>query len=182
MKIIQTHLMQAWKLIKITTSLIIIIAVSACGDSATSSDNTATLVGSSGSTPFSGTWTINANISLNNGSTTTEVNETSTVVVDGNGNTGVSATNSTGSLTIRFNGATIHYQTVLLVESGAENSGACTITFTGSATIAGSSSNAAATGSFTPRTVLCNGSAVSYTGNITGSSNTTESTDTSDSI
>ncbi|MGH1428464.1 MAG: hypothetical protein ACRBEE_11045 [Arenicella sp.] len=143
------------------------IFLAACGGSDSSSDNTD--FGSAGSTPFNGTWTVSANININAGGTADTLNQESTLLVDGNGVVGISTTNTDSSLSINFNGSRINYQTTTIVDNGVTGSGPCTITLTGAAIIVGSGQNASASGSFTPRTFICNGASISVTGNITGS-------------
>ena len=158
----------------------IIISLSSCGDSATSSNESGSTFGSAGSTPFSGTWTLNANISIQAGTQSTQITETSTISVNSNGTVGISQTTTNCSLQINFNGSQINYQTTCLVNNGVENAAACVITFTGFAAISGSISSASAAGSFSPRTFACNGATISYTGTISGSntSGTTTTTTT----
>ena len=143
------------------------LLLTACGGSGSSSDNTA--FGSAGSTPFSGTWTVTANININAGGTASTLNQQSTLLVDGNGVVGISTTNTDSSLNINFNGSRINYQTTSIVNNGVTGSGPCTVTITGAAIIVGSGQNASASGSFAPRTFICNGASISVTGNITGS-------------
>lgn len=147
----------------------LLLTITACGDSATSSNDSGSAFGSPGATPFSGTWNINARLAVQAGSTTTNISQTSTVIVNSNGSTGIASTDTDCSVRINFNGSTINYQTTCLINNGVEGAAACTLTFTGFAAITGSSSNAAAGGSFNPQTLACNGAAVSYTGTIAGS-------------
>ena len=149
------------------TYLSFVLFLTACGGGDTDSNNVA--FGGPGNTPFAGNWAINANIDINAGGTTTSVNQTSTALVASNGQVGISTTNVTGSLNINFNGSRLNYQTVVLVNNGIDNAGVCTISVTGAANVVGSSTNASASGSFPTQTFICNGAAISITGNIFGS-------------
>jgi len=146
----------------------LIFTLVSCGDSATDSQNTEVNFGSSGSTAFSGEWTLKANISVQAGSTLTAITEESRVLVNNLGAVGISTTDSKCSLRINFNGATISYQTTCLVNNSIKNAAPCTILFTGFATITGNTSKASASGSFDPGTLACNGAAVNFTGSISG--------------
>lgn len=141
--------------------------LAACGGGDTDSNNVA--FGGPGNTPFAGNWTINANININANGTAAPIDQVSTALVANNGQVGISTTNSTGSLNINFNGSRLNYQTVVLVNNSVTNAGVCTISVTGAANVVGSSRNASASGSFPPQTFICNGAAISVTGNIFGS-------------
>jgi hypothetical protein len=149
-------------LFKLLFPLSLISLITACGGGDISSDNSS--IGSQGATPFAGTWTLNANISVNAAGTASAITQTSTVSVNANGAAAISTTNTDCSVSVNFNGSQINYQTTCLVSNGTTGGAACTLTFTGFAAIVGSS----ASGSINPQTVLCNNAAASFTGNITG--------------
>lgn len=165
----------------LTLALPILLTISACGGSESSSNNNGGSVIPAGNTSFAGTWTVNANINISTGSNATTVNQRSTVIVNSNGSSAISTTNANGSLIINFNGSTVGYQTTILVNNGVTGAAACSITLTGNAGIAGAVNNAAASGSFPSRTIICNGASVSYSGNISGSNVSSSTSTTPDS-
>lgn len=151
--------------------------ISACGGSSTDSN---TSIGSSipaGGTPFAGTWNIVANIAVFAGSNETNIIQTSTILVGGNGVSAISSTDATGALTVNFNGSSVGYQTTLLVANGVEGAAPCSLTIAGTGNIVGVDSvdNSALSGSFGSETFICNGAAVTLSGNFSGSIEPTES-------
>ena len=134
----------------------------ACGGGDISSTDNS--FGSQGATPFAGSWTFNARISVNVAGTTTTISQASTVAVDGNGAAAINTTDTDCSVRLNFNGSQVNYQTTCLVSNGVTNAVPCSLTFTGRASVVGNS----ASGSINPQTVLCNGVPATFTGNISG--------------
>ena len=158
--------------------------IGACGGSSTDSNNS---IGSSipaGGTPFAGTWNIVANITIFAGSNETNIIQTSTILVGGNGVSAISSTDATGALTVNFNGSSVGYQTTLLVANGVDGAAPCTLTIAGTGNIVGIDSvdNSALSGSFGSETFICNGAGVTLSGNFSGSINPTETVTPTDPV
>ena len=144
------------------------LLISACGGSSSSSGISSGSFIPAGSTPFAGTWNIVANITVSAGATTTNIMQTTTILVESNGSSAISSTDATGAIVVNFNGSSAGYQTTLLVENGIDGAAPCALTIAGSGNIVGSQDNAALSGSFPTETLICNGAAVTFSGNFSG--------------
>lgn len=166
-----TYKMHSTSIKKTLLVTALISLISACGGSDISSSSNSNTFGSQGATPFAGTWTLNARISLSitsndslstSTTTTQSINQTSTVGVDSNGAAAINSTDSDCSINVNFNGSQINYQANCLIAIPAGSP--CLIRFTAFAAIVGTS----ASGSFSPQVTQCNNAAVSYIGNLSG--------------
>lgn len=147
------------KPLKTLLTISFLASLSACGGGEISSDNSS--FGSPGATSAAGKWDLQANISVNAGKTTNNFKQKSTISVRPDGTATIITTDTDCAIKVNVNGSRINYETSCLVKSGDNT---CTLTFSGFATI----SSDTASGSFTPRTAVCNNASASYIGNITG--------------
>jgi hypothetical protein len=144
-----------------------------------SGGGTDTGAASGGATPFTGKWYVVATLNVNVGGTATVVTDTTQFIVGAAGNAVLTGTDSQCRLDISVNNNILNYQTTCVFSatsatgsSTTSSTAACVLTVRTQAPIRGPQGSAKVSGSFGPKTEVCSGAAVSYSGNLVGAEGT----------
>lgn len=147
---------------KFLSFLLVLVAVTGCSGGSSGGGGGAL----QGPTTHAGFWTLNAVITAIVGGSTNDINTTSQVRIESNGAVSILTTDTNCALSIFVNGNTMTYEETCVFPgtSTDDSTGApCTLELKAAANFTSSTS---ASGTFGPKTLVCVGSAVSYSGTL----------------
>jgi len=133
------------------------LLLAACGGGSSSGGG----IPLTGPTSHPGIWELLATITVSAGGTSEALEHTTTVNIAGNGALGIQETDSTCTLSVFVNGDRLTYHEDCTVST--EN-GPCIVELHTTAIIVGDSLS----GNFGPKSYVCLGTPVSFTGNLVG--------------
>lgn len=146
---------------KFLGTVLILAVVSGCSGGETEGGG-----GSAGATLHDGFWTLVARITAIVGGAVNALEHTTKIKIEKTGNVAILSTDSTCGLTIFVNGNMLHYEEKCVFPGAAEDGGdnvACTLTMR---TVAQIVTPQAGSGTFGPETLVCTGTAASYSGTL----------------
>ena len=164
---------------KLVTAVVLVVALTACSGGGSGGGGG----GFIGPTTHSGTWTLEATITTIVGATSSVIFTTSVVDVQSNGAVGILSSDTECALQIGVNGNTLTYRESCIFPGESTTEGdttttraPCTLTLQAVAIII---TNALVTsGPFGPETLVCSGSAASYSGTLVVTRGDTTTTET----
>lgn len=145
--------------------LLLLLAVACSGGSSDGSGSV------QGPTQHAGRWTLEAVITAVVAGTTFNINTTSQVDIRSNGAVGIITTDTDCALSIFVNGNTLTYEEACVFPGAAgedSDNAACSLKMVSVATFVSAKSGS---GTFGPKSLVCTGSAASYSGTLVAARN-----------
>ena len=147
---------------KFLSFLLVLVAATACSGGSSGGGGGAL----QGPTAHAGFWTLKAVITAIVGGSTNDINTTSQVRIESNGAVSILTTDTNCALSVFVNGNTMTYEETCVFPgtSTEDSTGApCTLELKA---VANFTSSTSASGTFGPKTLVCVGSAASYSGTL----------------